>query len=181
MSLKSFPESLHVVETEDYSAPEAERADGNREFVLFRRVQGAMRYAPDFVETCKSVLNAVMEGIDAENCSIMLKDPVSGELTVRAARGKGDGKTVYYSDSSPNGKKFKPGEGIAGWVLKEGQAVVADDVKEEPRFVQVNGLDNKVRSLICFPIREKDQVVGVFNLSHSRKSAFSDGDKLALS
>jgi two-component system response regulator AtoC len=111
----------------------------------------------------------------------MLKDPVSGELTVRAARGKGDGKTVYYSDSSPNGKKFKPGEGIAGWVLKEGQAVVADDVKDEPRFVQVNGLDNKVRSLICFPIREKDQVVGVFNLSHSRKGAFSDGDKLALS
>jgi two-component system response regulator AtoC len=54
-------------------------------------------------------------------------------------------------------------------------------VKDEPRFVQVNGLDNKVRSLICFPIREKDQVVGVFNLSHSRKSAFSDGDKLALS
>ena len=42
-------------------------------------------------------------------------------------------------------------------------------------------LDNKVRSLICFPIREKDQVVGVFNLSHSRKGAFSDGDKLALS
>ena len=60
---------------------------------------------------------------------------------------------------------------------------MTDDVKDEPRFVQVNGLDhdNKVRSLICFPIREKDQVVGVFNLSHSRKGAFSDGDKLALS
>lgn len=58
---------------------------------------------------------------------------------------------------------------------------MTDDVKDEPRFVHVNGLDQKVRSLICFPIREKDQVVGVFNLSHSRKGAFSEGDKLALS
>jgi two-component system response regulator AtoC len=45
----------------------------------------------------------------------------------------------------------------------------------------VDGLDNKVRSLICFPIREKDQVVGVFNLSHSREGAFSEGEKMALS
>jgi two-component system response regulator AtoC len=41
-------------------------------------------------------------------------------------------------------------------------------------------LNNRVNSLICFPIREKDQVVGVFNLSHSKKGAFDDGDKLAL-
>ncbi|MBP1719629.1 MAG: two component, sigma54 specific, transcriptional regulator, Fis family, partial [Deltaproteobacteria bacterium] len=181
MNIKGFPEPWLADEKQADPHANADRAGENREFTLFRRVQGAMSYAPDFVETCKAVLNAVMDGIDAENCSIMLKDPVSGELRVRAARGKSDGKTVYYGDSSPKGKKFKPGEGIAGWVLKEGQAVVTDDVKDEPRFVQVNGLDNKVRSLICFPIREKDQVVGVFNLSHSRKSAFSDGDKLALS
>ena len=181
MNIEEHAERPEISGNRDFAGSEPGTSGENREFLLFRRVQGAMRYAPDFVETCKSVLNAVMEGIDAENCSIMLKDPVSGELTVRAARGKNEGKTVYYSDSSPQGKKFRPGEGIAGWVLKEGQAVAADDVKDEPRFVQVNGLDNKVRSLICFPIREKDQVVGVFNLSHSRKGAFSDGDKLALS
>jgi len=181
MNLKGFPDISEIAERRNFSNAEADKPGENREFLLFRRVQGAMRYAPDFVETCKSVLNAVMDGIDAENCSIMLKDPVSGELTVRAARGKTDGKTAYYGDFSPKGKKFKPGEGIAGWVLKEGQALITDDVKDEPRFVHVNGLDNKVRSLICFPIREKDQVVGVFNLSHSRKGAFSEGDKLALS
>jgi len=181
MILKGFSDTSENTGSKEFSHAELDKPGENREFLLFRRVQGAMRSAPDFVETCKSVLNAVMDGIDAENCSIMLKDPVSGELTVRAARGKSDGKTAYYGDSSPKGKKFKPGEGIAGWVLREGQAVMTDDVKDEPRFVQVNGLDNKVRSLICFPIREKDQVVGVFNLSHSRKGAFSDGDKLALS
>jgi two-component system response regulator AtoC len=42
-------------------------------------------------------------------------------------------------------------------------------------------LNNDVNSIICFPIREKDQVVGVFNLTHSKKGAFDEGDKLALS
>src|SRR5512135_2073546 len=104
MNLKGFPEVRPVVTKQDYVNIELDKPDENREFVLFRRVQGAMRFVPDFVETCKAVLNAVMDGIDAENCSIMLKDPVSGELTVRAARGKDDGRTVYYGGTPAKGK-----------------------------------------------------------------------------
>ncbi|MCJ7786024.1 MAG: sigma 54-interacting transcriptional regulator [Desulfobacterales bacterium] len=157
-------------------------------FTLFRKVQGAMHNVPNFGDTCKAILDAVMEEMDAENCSLMLKDPSSGDLTICAARGKNEEKSVFYLDRSGNGRRFKSGEGIAGWVLKEGQAVMLNDVIREPRFVSVAGInnndnsngDNKVNSLICFPIREKDQVVGVFNLSHSKKGAFNEGDKLAL-
>jgi transcriptional regulator with GAF, ATPase, and Fis domain len=151
-----------------------------RAFKLFQRVQGALLNVPDFGETCKAILDAVMDEMDAENCSLMLKDPVSGELAVRAARGKNERKSVYYSDQSSTGKRFKSGEGIAGWVLKEGQAVMVNDANKEPHFVKVAGLNNGVSSLICFPIREKDQVMGVFNLSHSQRGAFDEGDKLAL-
>lgn len=164
------------------SAESPTQDPGNREFILFRKVQGALRYIPDFSETCKAILNAVMDELEAENCSLMLQDPGTGELSVLAARGKGEKSSVYYSDSSYKGGQFKPGEGIAGWVLKEGQAMMVNDVKDEPRFVSVKeGLNPKVRSLICFPIREKDQVVGVFNLSHSRKGAFDEGKKMVLS
>jgi Nif-specific regulatory protein len=149
-------------------------------YTLFQKVQGAMLNVPDFGVTCKAILDAVMDEMDAENCSLMLKDPVSGDLTIRAARGKNERKSIYYSDESGNGKRFKSGEGIAGWVLKNGQAVIVNDVNKEPHFVNVAGLNNGVNSLICFPVREKDQVVGVFNLSHSKKGAFNEGDKLAL-
>jgi two-component system response regulator AtoC len=109
-------------------------------------------------------------------------------LAICAARGKNEEKSVFYPNRSGNGKRFKSGEGVAGWVLKEGQAVMLNDVIREPRFVGVAGLSNdsnnknniKVNSLICFPIRERDQVVGVFNLSHSKRGAFNEGDKLAL-
>ena len=160
----------------------------SRAFTLFQKVQGAMRNVPNFGDTCRAILDAVMDEMDAENCSLMLKDPISGDLAICAARGKNEGKSVFYPNRSGNGKRFKSGEGIAGWVLREGQAVMLNDVIREPRFVSVAGLNSnnnnnnrKVSSLICFPIREKDQVVGVFNLSHSKRGAFNEGDKLALS
>jgi transcriptional regulator with GAF, ATPase, and Fis domain len=153
----------------------------SRAFTLFQKVQGAMRNVPNFGETCKAILDAVMDEMDGENCSLMLKDPVSGDLTICAARGKNEKKSVYYPDRTGNGKRFKSGEGVAGWVLKNGQAAMLNDVNKEPHFVSVEGLNNKVNSLICYPIREKDQVVGVFNLSHSKRGAFDEGDKLALS
>jgi two-component system response regulator AtoC len=150
--------------------------------MLFHRIQSVMRHVPNLAETCKAILDVVMDEIDAENCSLMLKDPHTGELSIRAARGRKEGKSVYYPEHSysGNGKRFKPGEGIAGWVLKEGQAVMVNDVNKEPRFVKTAGLNGDVKSLICFPVKEKDQVVGVFNLSHSKKGAFDEGDKLAL-
>ena len=152
----------------------------SRAFFLFQKVQGAMGHLPDFGETCRAIIDAVMEELDAENCSLMLKDPVSGDLTVRAARGKDEKKSIYYTGHNGNGKRFKYGEGIAGWVLKEEQAAVLNDVSQESRFVHVAGLNNRVNSIICFPIREQNQVVGVFNLTHSKKGAFDEGDKLAL-
>jgi hypothetical protein len=43
---------------------------GPREFILFRKIQGALRNIPDFPETCKAILDAVMDELAAENCSI---------------------------------------------------------------------------------------------------------------
>lgn len=154
---------------------------GNQAFDLFRKVQEAMRCVPDFGKTCKAILDAVMEEIDAENCSLMLKDHRSDYLSICAARGKGETKTVFYPGPGVTGGRFKPGEGIAGKVLQEGIAVMLDDVREAPFFVRADGLSEKLNSLICFPIRENGQVVGVFNVSHSRKGAFTDGDKWILS
>jgi len=149
-------------------------------FNLFLKVQGAMHHVPNFFETCKEILDAVMDEIDAENCSVMLRDAASGELSVLASRGKNDKENGYSPDPSAKANRQKLKDGVAGWVLKEGQAVLINDAKEEPRFIRADGLNNNVRSLVCFPVREKDQVVGVFNLSHSKKGAFDEGDKLAL-
>ncbi len=142
--------------------------------LLFQKVQGAMGFLPDFGKACRAILNAVMDEVDVENCSLMLRHSTSGDLIICAARGKEDRESIYYPEGSANGKRFKFGEGVAGWVLKEGKAVVVEDAHQDPRFIKTNGLGKKVRSLICYPVREKDQVIGVFNLSHSRKGVFDE-------
>jgi Nif-specific regulatory protein len=153
----------------------------DRAFTLVRKVQGALQHIPDFAETCKAILDAIFDEINAERCSIMLADHTSGELLILASRGRNDFKNGYLPDPFGNSNRFKLREGIAGRVLTEGRAMMLDDVNREPRFVRVPGLNNNVRSLICLPLREHDQVVGVFNLSHSKKGAFDEADKLILS
>ncbi len=151
-------------------------------YILFSKVQRAMNHVPDFGKTCKAILDAVMEEMDAENCSLMLRNPFTGELSVRAARGKNEGKSVYYSDETGgHGKRFRAGEGIAGFVLREGRGIMISDVSREPRFARSSTSDINLKSLLCFPVRDHDQVVGVLNISHSMKGAFDDGDKLAVS
>jgi hypothetical protein len=89
--------------------------------------------------------------MDGENCSFMLRDRVTGELFTHGARGKSEVKSVYYSDHSADGRKFRLGEGVAGWVLKEGQGMMVNDVTKEPRFVMVGNLNDKVISDLFHP------------------------------
>ncbi len=148
---------------------------------LIQRVNGALQLIPDFPETCKSILEAVIEEMDADNCSLMLRDPASNLLVLRAARGREDRRSSYYSPEFSPGKRFEVGEGVAGWVIERGEPLMLDDVAQEPRFVDIEGSRSQVKSLICVPIEENGQIVGVFNLSRSREAAFSEYDKLALS
>ncbi len=151
----------------------------NQSFI--QRINGALRLIPDFPETCKSILDAVIEEMDADNCSLMLKDPASNLLVLRAARGREDPRSNYYSPEFSPGKRFEVGEGVAGWVAQLGEPLMLDDVSQESRFVYIEGSMSQVKSLLCVPIRENGETVGVFNLSRSKKAAFGEYEKLAVS
>jgi len=154
---------------------------GEENLPLIQRINGALQLIPDFPEICKSILDAVIEEMDVDNCSMMLKDPASNLLILRAARGREDSRSNYYSPEFSPGKRFEVGEGIAGWVVQRGEALMLDDVSEEPRFVDIEGSMSQVKSLFCVPIRENSETVGVFNFSRSKRAAFSEYDKLAIS
>ena len=155
---------------------------GKREknLVLFRKIQDAMANLPDFEVTCKTILESLMGEIDAENCSIMIRDPLTDKLKIKAVKGKNDLKSKFYHSDGSSGQGFQAGEGIAGLVVQYGKSILIDDARIDPRFIRHNGHNNNVRSLICYPIRENDQIVGVINLSHSKKEAFHELDKLAI-
>jgi two-component system response regulator AtoC len=150
-------------------------------FAFFHKIQLAMSRLPNFIEACNGIMDTVVEAIDAENCSLMLKDSLSGELSIFMARGKKDALSTHYPGPVGNRGRFKSGEGVAGWVLQEGISLTVGDTDLEPRFKKGIGLNNNIKSISCFPVREKEEIVGVFNISHSRYKAFGEWERIAMS
>ena len=62
--------------------------------------------------------------------------------------------------------RMKIGEGIAGWVAKEGLPVVVPDVSKDERFTGKidRAIHFQTKSLMCVPIKINDQILGVIEL-----------------
>jgi len=101
------------------------------------------------------VLELAMELLGAERGSIMLLEEESEELVVRASRGL-------------ESREFRVplGEGISGWVAAHGEPLILQDVVADSRF---RGSDPTVKSALAVPLRVEGKVIGVLNVSTSRK------------
>jgi diguanylate cyclase (GGDEF)-like protein len=68
------------------------------------------------------------------------------------------------------------GEGIAGWVAKNGERVVVPDVYTDIRFAKrIDEMTKwETRSIICVPLRSKHRVLGVIQLVNVNMDGFSD-------
>jgi signal transduction histidine kinase len=78
----------------------------------------------------------------------------------------------------PKGHRMPFASGIIGWVSEHGQHILANDVRQEPRFV-VSAL-TATRSELAVPVRLTGQVVAVLNVESDRRDAFDEGDVVAL-
>jgi CRP-like cAMP-binding protein len=117
----------------------------------------------DTDETCDLILEEARNIISAENGSVMILDDERKTLSIRAAFG---------SESEPK-VKLSMGNGIAGNVLKTGRAELIDKVLMDARFVKGAKC---IESLICVPLKYKDRIFGVINMSNSSKKLFTLDD-----
>jgi signal transduction histidine kinase len=147
-----------------------------RELSLVRRVSDCLGQHANADDACLSVLNIVMEEIAVHNCSIMLLDDQRNALSLRAVKGAMEPVAHFFEGGEP--VTFKLGEGIAGLVVQDSVSIRVDDVSKDERFVEHNG-DN-VGSLLCLPLRSREQTIGVFVLSHPATGFFSDEDERVL-
>jgi diguanylate cyclase (GGDEF)-like protein len=114
----------------------------------------------------QTVLNIIMEKtrelVQAESWSLLLGDEGEGGLHLSVAVGEG-------ADRSRAGAVVKPGEGIAGWVAREGKPVVVDDAAADPRW---GGLEQAygacARSVLCVPLETRGRVLGVIEVVNKK-------------
>ena len=111
------------------------------------------------------IVDRATELMGASSGSVIRTDPDSETLFIEAERGLGpDVKNVL---------RLKLGEGITGWVAKEGVPLLVPDVRTDPRYVQANPA---VLSEMAVPVKWGSEVMGVINLDHHQAGGFTEED-----
>jgi sigma-B regulation protein RsbU (phosphoserine phosphatase) len=127
----------------------------------------------------EELMNLVMEKaqavMNAEASSVMLLNEQTGMLECEIALG-----TVQ--EKVKNNIYLKLGQGIAGWVAQQGEAVIVPDVDSDSRFYSEidNSTGFKTRSILAAPLKVKDKVIGVAEVINRRDARPFTEDNLAI-
>lgn len=124
------------------------------------------------------VLNDVMDTVirlmQAERGMIMLRND-KGEFLSRAARG--------MDQVNLEGEDFAVSQTIVNRVAESGEGILTTNAQEDPRFEkQLSVVEHNLRSIICVPLKLKDEIIGViFVDSRMRSGLFGKNDLDLLS
>ncbi len=103
--------------------------------------------------------------LGASSGSVIRVDHTSGMLYIEAEKGLGG--------SVKSAIRLRIGEGVTGWVAREGVPLLVSDVREDPRYVEASP---KVMCEMAVPIKWGSEVMGVINLDHHQANAFLEED-----
>jgi len=142
------------------------------ELSTLRLIISEINRGPDLDKILNLIMEKAVQIVEAERGSLMLFDPKKEELYIKSA--------VGLSKKIVSTVRIKPGEGIAGWVFKEGKPLLIEEGAKDPRFKEFENAQVKLKSIISVPLKIKDKVVGVINLDNKRKNGIFNIDDLQL-
>jgi diguanylate cyclase (GGDEF)-like protein len=145
------------------------------ELQAFNEIGRTLTSTLDVSEVLRIIMDKVSEVLRPGNWSLLLVDEKAGDLFFELAVGEG-------------AEALKPlrvaiGEGIAGWVAREGQPVLLDEASGDPRFAPRFDAVSRwaTGSVLAVPLRSKGRVLGVMELVNVRGAkAFTPDDLRTL-
>ncbi len=130
-------------------------------------------------EVLEAILDQLKRVVDVEAGSILLVDELSGpgarELAFR----------VTLSDElrKESVERMPFGKGIVGLVAETGEPLTVLDAQNDPRWYkkidEITGFVTK--SLLCVPLKARNEVIGVIELVNKLEGKFTEEDKGLLS
>lgn len=123
----------------------------------------------DLEEVLRLAMRGINKIIKAEAACLFLLDETTNELVLRVS---------LHGPRNLGPLKLEVGQGIAGWVVKEGEALLVPDVTGEPRFDSLlsERLGIECRSVLSVPLVIRDHVIGAIELMNSMDGKFTDDD-----
>jgi diguanylate cyclase (GGDEF)-like protein len=133
-------------------------ASSRQELLFYQQVSKTLTSSLELGVILPKIMDKVKEMTKAEAWSVFLVDHETGDLVFEKANRKKSREIQKF--------RMKMGEGIAGWVAKEGIPVVVPDVSKDERFTGKidKAIHFQTKTLMCVPVEINDQIVGVIEL-----------------
>ncbi|MBI2467541.1 MAG: GAF domain-containing protein [Candidatus Rokubacteria bacterium] len=156
-------------------SPTTREAAGRREEIL--RVQAVTaslltkKVSPG--EVFRHIVDGAADCLQADEASLMLVD--GDELRVVSARKADEHVTIHFQT-----RPTKIGEGVAGWVAREGKPLLLNEGDDFSRFTNFAPKGGRIRSALSVPLHVEGRVVGVLNANRLAGGENFTADDLAV-
>ena len=120
--------------------------------------------------------NHIMDAIISELIEHTKSD--QGVINLVSPREEGDLATVVrVQDHGLNTVPYKVGDSISGWVLKNKKLLKIVDLDNDERFLKLDSDNGSYKSILCFPLIARSEIIGLTTLIRSdKKEPFDDND-----
>jgi signal transduction histidine kinase len=135
---------------------------------LLYQVSNVIHSTLDPRQALELILREAVRVMRASSGSVVLLNPTTGFLDIEAAFGLPENAATL---------KLRLGEGVTGWVAREGKPARVRDVAADPRYIMVRP---NVRSELAVPLEVSGEIRGVLNVDSDRENAFSAEDEQLL-
>jgi signal transduction histidine kinase len=142
---------------------------------FLHRVARLATTAGTWDELLETVVDETRDALRADVSSLYLLDRDGTGLTLAATNGL---------DRYQIGRARVPfGEGVTGRVAATRRTTVIPDVRHDPRFLWVRGIDQRrfIASMLSVPLTWHDTIVGVLNVQTEKPRDFGPSDVAQLS
>ncbi len=116
---------------------------------------------PDLRTGLKSVSSALRRYVPFDRIGVLLLDPRGRELRFAFAQG--------YPPEVEEHWRFGLGQGLVGSAAQSREAILAPDVREDPRYINAA---SDTRSELALPLEVKGRLIGVLDLSSGEPGLF---------
>jgi GAF domain-containing protein len=144
---------------------------------LVREVSLQIADLHDLDEIASQITRLIQQTFDYYYVAILTLEPDQEFLRFRASAGpQGDEDGLQ---AIPVAFQVGLGEGIIGYVAQTGDELLANDIRQEPRYRALDALP-ETRSEATLPLRARDRLLGVLDVQSNQLNDFDETDLLVL-
>jgi diguanylate cyclase (GGDEF)-like protein len=137
------------------------------DLLVFHQVARSLTSSFDLDGILRTIIEHMERFIGAELWTLLMLDEARQELYYAIAAGG--------NEASLRGLRVKVGEGVAGWVVENGETLIVPEAEDDPRIKAApNSKLPNMRSVIALPLRGRKGTHGVIEIFNPRAEQLTD-------